>query len=96
MATDKIKLPSKAEMKAALLLSEKKHDGPKDPINPAHYKGDYVMRIIEDFELGFCLGNVIKYILRHQQKAGLEDLKKARWYLDRQIQQMESEKQKGN
>jgi hypothetical protein len=56
-----------------------------DPINPPHYRGDRVMRIIEEFNLGFCLGNVIKYILRHEAKAGLEDLKKARWYLDREI-----------
>lgn len=61
----------------------------KDPINPDHYRGDTVMRIIEDFDLGFCLGNVIKYILRHATKAGLEDLKKARWYLDREISRRE-------
>jgi hypothetical protein len=62
---------------------------PKDPINPSHYRGDTVMRIIEDFDLGFCLGSVIKYILRHAAKAGLEDLKKARWYLDREIARQE-------
>lgn len=60
-----------------------------DPVNPAHYKGDRVMRIIEEFDLGFCLGNVIKYILRHREKAGLEDLRKARWYLDREIARQE-------
>jgi hypothetical protein len=60
-----------------------------DPVNPAHYRGDTVMRIIEDFDLGFCLGNVVKYILRHLEKAGLEDLKKARWYLDRYIAKQE-------
>jgi hypothetical protein len=60
-----------------------------DPINPAHYKGDRVMRIIEEFDLDFCLANVIKYILRHKAKAGLEDLKKGRWYLDRRIAQLE-------
>jgi hypothetical protein len=60
-----------------------------DPVNPAHYKGDLVMRIIERFSLGFRLGNVVKYILRHSDKAGLEDLKKARWYLDREIAALE-------
>lgn len=60
-----------------------------DPVNPAHYKGDYVMRVIEDFELDFCLGNVVKYICRHGQKAGLVDLKKAKWYLERAIGNME-------
>jgi len=63
----------------------------KDPVNPSHYRGDRVMRIIEEFTLdaSFCLGNVIKYVLRHKDKAGLEDLKKARWYLDREIARME-------
>lgn len=61
-----------------------------DPVNPAHYRGDTVMRIIEDFDLGFCLGNVVKYVFRHGAKAGIEDLKKARWYLDRQISNMEA------
>ena len=60
-----------------------------DPVNPSHYKGDLVMRIIEKFKLGFRLGNVVKYILRHGEKAGLEDLKKARWYLDREIADLE-------
>lgn len=60
-----------------------------DPINPGHYQGDFVMRVIERFDLGFCLGNVVKYVLRHGRKAGVEDLKKARWYLDRAIQRME-------
>lgn len=62
-----------------------------DPINPSHYKGDLVMRIIEHFGLqdDFALGNVIKYILRHKNKAGVEDLRKARWYLDRRIAQLD-------
>lgn len=62
-----------------------------DPVNPSHYKGDYVMRVIEDFNLGFCTGNVVKYICRHGEKAGLEDLKKARWYLDREISNLEKD-----
>lgn len=60
-----------------------------DAVNPAHYKGDYVMRIIEDFELDFCCGNVVKYICRHGKKAGIEDLKKAKWYLERAIGNLE-------
>jgi len=62
-----------------------------DPVNPSHYKGDLVMRIIETFDLGFELGNVVKYILRHKQKAGLEDLLKSKWYLERKIAQMRGE-----
>lgn len=62
-----------------------------DPVNPDHYKGDAVMRIIEEFDLGFCEGNSLKYLLRYKKKNGLEDLKKCRWYLDRRIKQMEAE-----
>jgi hypothetical protein len=60
----------------------------KDPINPDHYKGDSVMRIIEDFGLDFCLGTVVKYLLRAGHKEGnseLQDLQKAEWYLQRKI-----------
>jgi len=56
-----------------------------DPINPAHYQGDYVMRIIEDFALNFRIGNVVKYCLRAENKGKLVDLKKAAWYLQREI-----------
>lgn len=37
----------------------------------------------------FCLGNVIKYLWRYKHKNGLEDLKKAKWYLDRLIKENE-------
>jgi hypothetical protein len=71
---------------------QKKRDGlsvESDPVNPAHYQGDYVMRIIEDFKLGFCLGNVVKYVLRAENKGRVEDLKKASWYLNREIARLE-------
>lgn len=59
----------------------------KDAINPTHYSsGTYeTINIIEHYELDFCLGNVIKYVLRHKGKNGLEDLQKAKWYLERAI-----------
>jgi len=66
---------------------------------PAHYNGKNgvitVIDIIEDYELGFSLGNVIKYGLRAGRKPGedgLDDLKKARWYLDREIQRIQQDK----
>lgn len=37
----------------------------------------------------FCLGNTIKYLWRYKHKNGTEDLKKARWYLDRLIKENE-------
>ena len=62
-----------------------------DPINPDHYKrnGIEAVDVIEAFDLNYRLGNVVKYVLRHVGKNGLEDLKKARWYLDREISHYE-------
>jgi hypothetical protein len=59
-----------------------------DPINPSHYHGTRVMEIIEEFNLGFRLGSSVKYILRAKNKNGIEDLKKALWYLQREIDQI--------
>ena len=62
--------------------------------HPAHYQSDVEpIDAIEAWGLGFCLGNAIKYIARHQRKGHpLEDLKKAQWYLNREILRMEKEK----
>ncbi len=38
----------------------------------------------------YCTGNVIKYLWRYDNKGGLEDLKKAAWYLDRAIKEREA------
>jgi hypothetical protein len=67
--------------------------------HPQHYKpGTYeVINVIEAYELGFHLGNTIKYVLRAGNKPGepsIDDLKKARWYLDRKIEQIEKESAK--
>jgi hypothetical protein len=54
-----------------------------------------VIAAIEDWHLGFHLGNVVKYVARAGHKAlTLEDLRKAAWYLDRYIKFLE--KGKGN
>lgn len=62
--------------------------------HPAHYGGDTTyeaIKVIEAWALGFCLGNTVKYISRAGKKGALvEDLKKARWYLDREIAKAES------
>ena len=63
-----------------------------NPIKPDHYKGNRfeAIDIIEDYELGFNLGNSIKYVLRAGKKNDkLEDLKKAEWYIKREIELME-------
>lgn len=64
-----------------------------DSINPSHY----VFGGIETIEYlkakltpeeyrGFLKGNVLKYVSREAEKNGLEDLKKAKWYLDKLIE----------
>ncbi len=61
----------------------------KEAVNhPQHYNAGKIEVIdaIEDWKLGFHLGNVVKYVARAEHKNdALEDLKKARWYLDRYI-----------
>ena len=62
--------------------------------NPPHYQshpsGIECITIAEHFS--FCLGNAIKYIWRAGEKGNLlEDLKKGRWYLDREIKRLEGE-----
>ena len=47
--------------------------------------------IIDAWGLDFYAGNVLKYILRHQYKDGVEDLKKARHYLDRMLEKAEEQ-----
>lgn len=63
-----------------------------DPVNrPQHYVDGVdpayePIKVIEAWGLGFHLGNTVKYIRRAGKKGDrLEDLKKARWYLDREI-----------
>lgn len=76
--------------------------------HPAHYGGANnvyeAIKVIDAWDLGFCLGNAVKYICRHGKKlhttmpldeaiiaktAAIEDLKKARWYLDHEIKRLE-------
>jgi hypothetical protein len=56
--------------------------------HPAHYKvgGIETIDFIEAKKLGYNLGNVVKYITRADHKGNkLEDLRKAQWYLTREI-----------
>lgn len=72
-----------------------------DAVNhPDHYKsasGMEVIDVIKNFTVGLkgivavCVGNILKYVLRFPKKNGLEDLKKARWYLDYLINYYENE-----
>lgn len=67
-----------------------------DPVNhPAHYtahpSGVECIEITE--HLNFCLGNAVKYIWRAGEKgSAIQDLEKARWYIDREIKRLEGTK----
>lgn len=79
-------------------LKEGLYKIPTDNINPTHYKvgGIQTIEFIkakmskEQFA-GYLLGNVIKYTSRYQFKNGIEDLEKAKWYLDRMIAEAKGE-----
>ena len=64
-----------------------------DPVNhPSHYTGggveciDAIKAAVPDFK-SYCAGNVIKYVWRFTRKNGVEDLKKAEWYLHKLIEE---------
>lgn len=69
-----------------------------DNVNhPRHYQGTNgleVLDVINNFienPVDYYIGNVIKYVCRYKKKNGIEDLKKARVYLDLAIDRMESD-----
>ena len=67
-----------------------------NPIEPSHYTSmtisplEYIEANSEAFT--WCTANVIKYVSRAKKKNGLEDLKKAAWYLNHEIENMEKSK----
>lgn len=71
----------------------------KETVNhPSHYQsksGLEAIDVIDAFCDGlngieaFCTGNALKYLCRWKSKNGLEDLKKAQWYIDRLIEHIE-------
>jgi hypothetical protein len=75
-----------------LVNCEPNHKMNKDVVNhPSHYnQGKFeVIDVIEDWNLGFNLGNCIKYIGRAGHKDDIiQDLKKAKWYLEREIKRL--------
>jgi len=68
-----------------------------DPINPNHYKNGKVECIdaIDSATVNkkgveaVCTANVIKYLWRYEDKNGLEDVNKAKWYLEKLIESLE-------
>ena len=65
--------------------------------HPKHYGGAdnpyEAIKVIEAWDLGFCLGITVYYISRAGKKEtdkNVQDLEKARWYLDREIEKLKS------
>ena len=73
----------------------------KEAVNhPQHYGGENnqyeAIKVIEAWQLDFCLGNTVKYISRAGKKDNIfQDLKKAKWYLERKIAQLETSDSNG-
>ena len=66
---------------------------PEDTINPSHYKGevdciDAIKSSLGTAEFkGYLKASIIKYLWRYEKKNGVEDLKKAEWFLTKLIQE---------
>lgn len=71
-----------------------KHLLKKEAIDsPLHYGGKdnpyEAIKVIEAWGVGFCLGNVLKYISRAGKKDSvIQELEKAQWYLNREIEKL--------
>lgn len=70
-------------------------DAKNDVVNhPEHYTQggieciDAEKAALGDLFMGFLIGNTLKYLWRFRHKNGLEDLKKAKWYLEKAIEEM--------
>lgn len=66
-----------------------------DPVEPPHYDFGTVRVIELTQHLNFCRGNVVKYVARAGRKCvyrELEDLRKAQWYLQREIDRLEQQR----
>jgi len=82
-------------MGGQVIIGESNKDLREYVENPSHYNSGKieVIDFIEDQKLGFCLGNVIKYVSRAGKKDSsktIEDLEKAKWYLEREIKNLKN------
>lgn len=90
------KATKKEDWKQLSLLSSSTPISKPDPVNhPAHYKvgGIETIDFIEAKKLNYNIGNVVKYLTRADHKGNrLQDLRKAQWYLEREIWNAEDNK----
>lgn len=78
-------------------------DDNKTVYHPSHYQTECGLETIDVIEAftanlkgteAICTGNILKYICRWKKKNGLQDLKKAQWYLNHLIEHVEANKNK--
>lgn len=79
-------------------MEDKAHQTNDNVNHPAHYGGEdnpyEAIKVIEAWNLGFCLGNSVKYISRAGKKdpaKRIEDLEKAAWYINHEIKRLKKE-----
>ena len=67
-----------------------------DNVNsPRHYTAgdieviDYIKDNLQGGFESYCIGSILKYISRYKNKNGIEDLKKARWFLNKVINELD-------
>ena len=83
-----------AEKNLVLSFSFSKGESLSDPVNHPDYYTDGKIEVADficDKDLNFCLGNVVKYVSRAGKKdpeTHIQDLKKAAWYLNREIERL--------
>ena len=71
------------------IMENKKYDSVEKPI---HYNAggieaiDAILAATNDLSEGYLQGNILKYVWRYRYKNGVEDLKKAQWYLNKLIE----------
>ena len=97
----KSKSPSKIFMRTnidAYIDAFEEQKGDSKQINPSHYISESGIEALDvldafkpcpEYKAGFFWGNVVKYILRFHKKNGVEDLKKAEFYLKRLIEELD-------
>ena len=85
----------KLEAEVENLISRR--DPYNDPVaHPAHYQSEDGIEAIDVIKAfvpdphSYYMGNVLKYVMRHLQKNGKQDLEKAQWYLNEMIEEYDA------
>lgn len=106
ISVDSFETVSLAEIEAKKVIDEDNYyinyyhgEENKNNIEPSHYGGKgniyEAIKIIQHYKLDFCLGNAVKYVIRAGKKdptKEIEDLQKAKWYIETKIKELEDAK----